>query len=758
MARKQIANPLEGAAPTLSPTARALSIPIGATPAPSRSPLMELGEAFASFNPELRAALRDSAAKADQDAMALGELEAQKSNAAQRMAELDTTIKDAVDKGQLPAARSPAFERGFRTRVGRDLAQSVFQQKLTTKLRDTMQVEGRLDPEQVIKETYAEVSSQIHPEDFYARVGFEDAAKGSIAAFRQRSAEGYAAEYEKAAQQRIADEGTELAFQLATAAVDEVDGVKASIKLHLDEVRKELPKSQVNEFFTKNVVVPAVQRLISERKYDQARTLMTEMDNLDITGKGGLLSQTGVAKSVFANLRASVEEKSRAADNEDWVNAQRAREQSTQDGSLAAAQNLTQMRLANDGKLDPEMRWKLIDSYRQNNSDDPLRVEAFAHAINRDYEGDTKQRIDDKAVAELKATVKSYNKADIEMGRASLQVMWDNGTISPEDFVHLTQTLNQLDALYGAVDEQDYSSFKRNLYPMQGSGRVRTQGVDFGDSDAPKGQGSLDLWYTLSGTLQADHETKVTEFFKQNLEAELRNLGDPNRVKAEKAQILDRVTTKAREYARGLLKEQVRIQKDDDTKKRVAAQTVAQRVADTQSKVRARATTLPPSPPVTSFDLRDKTVLQDNIPQVIQKDREQVSAERDFASVPFKANGWMQYFSSLQDWRIVSLPELAKGASEGRGTDKEVYGYAKSLLGFTPEEIKTGKTKHGVVFEPAQIDPHRIPVFRDRAELEKHWANGQPDETFQAVGDRIDTKDNLSLADFYLAQLALLRR
>ena len=50
MARKPVNAPLEGAAPALQPTARPLNIAIGATPLPSRSPLMELGNAFQQFN------------------------------------------------------------------------------------------------------------------------------------------------------------------------------------------------------------------------------------------------------------------------------------------------------------------------------------------------------------------------------------------------------------------------------------------------------------------------------------------------------------------------------------------------------------------------------------------------------------------------------------------------------------------------------------------------------------------------------------
>src|SRR5262245_40854509 len=122
MPRKQTQNPLELAAPGLNPTARPLQIQTGATPAPNRSPLMELAESFREVNPELRNMLRDASAREERDAMALGELEAQRLGASKRMGEIEGVIKQAVDEGKVSHVRLPAFERGFRMRIGKELA------------------------------------------------------------------------------------------------------------------------------------------------------------------------------------------------------------------------------------------------------------------------------------------------------------------------------------------------------------------------------------------------------------------------------------------------------------------------------------------------------------------------------------------------------------------------------------------------------------------------------------------------------------
>lgn len=136
MSRKQTQSPIELASPGLNPAARVLAIQPGAAPAPQRSKLMELAHSFTGFNDELRGLLRDASARADRDAMALGELEAQRTGAVKRMEEIEGTIKKAVDAGTVDHVRLPAFERGFRLRVGKDLAQSVFQEKLLSQLSD----------------------------------------------------------------------------------------------------------------------------------------------------------------------------------------------------------------------------------------------------------------------------------------------------------------------------------------------------------------------------------------------------------------------------------------------------------------------------------------------------------------------------------------------------------------------------------------------------------------------------------------------
>lgn len=773
-ARKPTPSPLEGAAPGLTPTARPLSIPIGATPVPQRSSLRELSDAFAGFNDELRVMLRDASAREERDAMALGELEAQKTQAASRIGEIEATIKQAVDAGQVSHVRLPAFERGFRSRVGRDLAQSVFQEKLTQRLPEAMRVEGRTDPERIVADTYAEVSKQLHPDDFFARAAFDDTAQGVIAGFRQRSAEGYTAEFKRAAESRMADEGSEILFQLASAAEDDAPALHSSINAHLDAIRHELPKSEVNGFFVTKVVVPSLEKLISEEKFGEARNLLDEMERVDVTGKGGLLSQTAVAKTVFSDLRAKIERESRYAEHESFNRLRRDREAQVMQGENAAAEQLNQLRLDNSGRLNPSDRFRLIDEFRKANPGDPLKSQGFADAVHREFDGEDRWRADERAISELETSIKTLSKEKLAEGRDRLNALYNLGEIPPSARTRLAQQIDKLDALYGAIDEQDISGFKRSLYSRTITTKTKegldltTNVINFGETGAAE-SAAIKLWDDLPADLKEAHEMQVTAAFTEALEAEIRAIGDPLRVPMEKVSAVDRAAVKARVHARSLLREFSKQHAQQQVKKETAKAVEA--TAQVKSFTSRGSVGLGFVETTTEDAVSRDTVPGDAVPKqtrravyripsdkgdfaAYREDAKKLKADRDFSEL--RLEGALRG----QPVSLVRLAEDAdKNASpEGRAKARELYGIGKGLLGYTPEEIQTGTTRHGLTFNPKDIDPRYIPVFRSVAELDKHWAQGKPDEIFYAVGDRIDPDSKLTARQFYLFQRELLRR
>lgn len=791
MARPIINDPLAGQSPGLQPTARPLNIPIGATPPPQRSPLMELGDAFGSFNPTLRGLLRDAAAKADNDAMALGEIEATRAGAAKRMGEIEKVLKEQVDAGKLDAVRLPAFERGFRLRAGKELAQSLFQEGLTKRLNEATRVDGRVDPEQIIAETREEVSKLIHPDDFYAKAGFDEVSQGVIAGFRQRAAEGYTAEYRRAALTKIADEGSELSYQLATADDESAPALKQSIREHLDIIRKELPTSQVNGFYVENVIVPAIKKLRYERKIDEAQQLLDEAEGLDVTGNGGLLGKTNAARAQFSTLRSELDNARRTDLNQKFDELKTAADLQTLTGKNTAATQLQKLRLENNGKLPPDAQFKIIDQFRAANPNDALLVEGFASAVNQEFEHEDRYRINDRLVAEVLSSANTLSKEQLDAADIRATTLAESREIPWSVQAQVKEITGKRRALFGSIDEQDFRAFKKDVFYSPSSIGLRgATTVNFGDS------ASADLWEKLGATeigqgIQNEVELATTDYFRQQLESFIvsESGGDPAKAPTIKAIALDKATLKAREFAKASLTGALKRNTDAKTAQAVAGQATAIKQASVtipsrglwaqlngsmnegrlsqaykvKDKVAKGIKDAPESTyafvPAAGEDLEKSIAAQKTTPQ----------SEWDVMATPdyFYYTRQAQEVHSMP--RVLDLKELAKEINAtgdehttGAGNPGRVeaargyYGIAKSLLGFTPDEIKAGKTKHGVTFTASEIDYKSIPVFRSVADLQKEWNGGDFTPLFGEVGDLIDPKNKVHPEDFYKAQLALL--
>lgn len=780
--------PLQGAAPQLTPTARPLQINIGATPPPSRSPLGELGQAFRDFNPVLHGLLQSAAAQADHDALALGELEAVKSKAAERLGELDTIIKDGVDNGTIPHVRAPAFERGFRSRVGSELAQSAFQEALLSQLPNVTKVDGYMDAEgnpmthqaaveKVVTETRQKYFGQLHANDIYAKTAFDQTAQGVVAGFRQRAAEGYTAAYKAAGEQAMADDNSERLMNLATAPETDAVFFRDNVKAGLDQLRAELPKAQVNQFFLQNSVAPTVAKLISQKKFTEAKNIIDEMGMLDVTGKGGLLGQTSVGKSILSDLTAKVTREQRMNGEEEWTALHRERDTKKIAGETSAGQDLLDMRNANGGNLPQDRRFQMIETFRKANPQDPIATQAYADTVNHEYENEAKFRSDPTIVSNFETGMRSLSKTDLALQRTSIELLANLGKIAPSDRTRLIQHIDKLETLYGAYDEGDVNRFKKDLYASRDPAGFGTT-INFGDGiggggDAKDPNSTSGLWVRLPNELKDRHEALVTAYFQQAVESDLVNrVKDPLRIPAEKAATLDNATTKARAYALTLLRDLSGVKEKREAEKKVAEQAIANRRAAIIGGLLT-----PPTPTYTEklTDSAGNTVevkkpyrlpgpwFVDFSPYDVQTLGP--SPTRDRASIYFPAR-------SFGEWLLpgiggtsqtVDLPALAKDILENKSPEaaaqsKQVYGYTKALLGFTPDEVKNGKTKHGVAIDPAAIDPRYISVFTNRRELEANWNNGEPTDLFNEIGDAVDPEDRMTGEQFYLAQLALLTR
>jgi hypothetical protein len=725
---------------------------------------MDLAESFNGFNDNLRGLLRDTAARADRDAMAMGELDAMKTQASANMAAIDVKLKEAVDSHKLDPIRRVAYQQAFSARVGADLAQTGLQSDLDAQLDNAIKGDPQA-AEQTVQASLKKWSGQLRKDDIHMGSAFAQTASGVVAGFRQRVAEGRAAEYRQNSQQAMADEGSEIAFRIATAHPDDLPGLHAQLKTHLDALRQELPKSDVNPFFVTKVAAPAVEKLVAQQKFHEADQLLDEMERTDVTGTGGLLGGTAVAKAVFSDLRAKIDRGIREGQSEEYVNFNHAREMAITKGVDAAGSALNQIKLGTDGRLDPDARFKLIEDFRKKNPTEPLMVQGFEEAVNNAYDKQDKWRSNDRLISDLSLAVNTVDKDKLDAVEAQIEVGYHAGEVPPQVRTQLRQTVDKLRSLYGAIDEGDFKQMKRDLYAFSKDAATGKYVVNFGDNQSAAKDASQILWDNLPQALQDEHEQKTTQFFSSVLQDELRKIGDPNKVPAEKAKAIDTATVKTREFARTLLLSQVKQQKQTAAAAEVAAH--AKRLRDASL---AGPFTVSPNFDYYPADAKpgDKQATFDpsmkNRPFIMKappRAGSQPMPEADVVDVYFPAHSFGEWLKPgpAGSSRVVSLPELVTTMREGDPAvalkARDTYAYVKGRLGFTPEEIQKSTTKHGVPFTPSEIDPNRITVFRSRAELEKHWNNGKPDDVFNEVGHAVDPKDTMTARDLYLAQLAL---
>jgi hypothetical protein len=722
---------------------------------------MELADSFQRFQPELRDMLRDAAAREEQDAQALGEVEAQRVKAASRMGEIEGLIKDAVDSGQVSKVRLPAFERGFRARVGQDVAQSLFQERLLARTKEATRTQDRVPPQQIVDETYAEVIKGIPEGDFYGRLAFDKVAQSVAAGFRQRVGEEYAANFQREAESYQSDQGSDIIYRLGTVPDDERQAVRSELRGHLDNLRAEMPKDKANAFFLERSFVPAVNELITKKKFDQADALLREVDTLDVTGQGGLLGSTSVGRTVLSKLRDNLETERTQSWNRENTMLRASTESAELRGKTDALNTVLELKKAGKWTADPADVEALISDYTKNASGSAagLVVNTYADHLRTELKQEINARYDPFAIAPIKEQAQTYNTPQLDTAEAALEQKRRSWQISAEDYQQ-TKDLIRVNRAAAQIVSRESSLFDRSLI---------TKADNFGGLNLNVPSLSPDdtkAWDTISSdpALVDAFQAKMGETFRTELRRQIEAGGNTEEVRANATVLSDKASAEARKAVPQVLREL--------TKKKVEASNAAS-VAEHVQSVRKAAAITTIAPLTLEYQTQakrgragknaDVTKTYD-IPKGAntKEDRSLPPAERDAVHVSFPSPFWNRLgLKGAADFEMVDLGALAKDIADNpdkaaSAKASQIYGALKSRLGFTPEEITSAKTKHGVSFLPAEINPSYIPVFRTREELEKNWANGQPSDLFLKVGDAVDPNDKMKPEDFYKAQLALL--
>jgi hypothetical protein len=755
-------SPLKGAAPALRPVARPIDIQPGATPPPRASPLLELGNAFQGFVPELRDMLRDAAAREDSDAMALGEMEADKASAEGRLGEIETLLKAKADAGELPHRSLPSYERGFRTRAGARIADGYH----TALLEQEVKAAKSGNSDAVIREVRKGFEEKIATGDFFGRVGFEQAARAAEGNFRQRVAEGYAQNYEKNAEYIAAQEGRALTEQLAASTAEGSEQSLAAIKAHLDKRRGEIPVHEVNSRFLTKSVAPVFENLFAQDRYDEAHALASHLSVMDLTGQGGLLGKTTEGQSFFATVQGKIQggldgSGTRAAEK---MKASQTLARSEVD--LFAAQTLESFKADSTPMLPADVD-DVVDRWAQTLPDSELKAFKIREARTRLRSELAEDAISRRAefepqVSRFMKELNTLRPADLERSEAALPAMRDILTV--QQYQQAAETISARKALAGVLKQEHQHYVMRNLYTNVQNGSL-TRLVPYLDNTVPDAEKA---WDGLGETGQAEHQIQLQQFVTDRFRDYLGTYDDVNKAALEMPVIQAKVIADAQRQSTKLVVQMASEKKKEEDAKRVVEQAKLRRAAEHRRGVTdafdlAYITTVTQG---SQAGLEARTELS---PASVSEGTQQLAqnlppSERDLVKLKTRssASAIDRLFSSRSVDSVIDLRAIATDASThtdpaARAKSRELYGVAKSILGFTPEEVKAGVTKHGVTFDAAQIDPELVPVFRSRAELEQHWNNGKPTELFMEVGNKVlDVNNDLTSSRFYSMQLALL--
>lgn len=425
---------------------------------------------------------------------------------------------------------------------------------------------------------------------------------------------------------------------------------------------------------------------------------------------------------------------------------------------------------------------KLLASARASITN-PLTYETFEKTLRGAFDDDEKWRNDDQASAKLLTEINTIDPDKLDAKDKELDLRFAAKEVPASAYHQAKQLIQQHRAMYGQIDEQDIHSFGKAVFAVRDEVGKRMT-INVGDDKMP------DVWEKLSADNQTTVRVASEDFFKDEFRQNILMMsrGDPTQVPAIKQQAWDKASTKAQAYAKGAIVSALKAQQQAGVTAKVANQAAninqAKLVVPSQSAWSALMGNL--HEPFISYAVKDvapkgirapETHTAWFVPRPSEDIAKEIEAQKTTPQSEWDVMATPSYFYTTRrlqgDMRLPLALDLKALAAEitapvgdetqhGAGNPgrakiaRQYYGIAKSMLGFTPQEITAGKTKHGVAFDPSQIDAKTIPVFRSVAELEKAWNKGDLTPEFEAVGDAVDPKHRMYAEDFYKAQLALL--
>ena len=293
-----------------TPTLRSTVVPTqstaGARPPAATNSMLELSKALSTFNPELRRYVDITDRKKIAEDLAKGQ--------AQALGIQYEGTKEAISKlvrsGELPAGSSPVMALGLLAQRGQNRAQAAHVNLMNN-------VNGFSDPSKSLSEA-ADFADQSMGEELgvvasdplvlNAISGIVSNSKASfLRAVIKARTEAFEQEAQSNLDFRVADVVDAFSELEPDASDEDTEAAQNVVSNQLKELVKEfrgIGYKDTNRALAQTIANQALR--IAEDDVDEARALIDLAENLDVTGKGGLLGSVSGNIPIFRNAHANI--------------------------------------------------------------------------------------------------------------------------------------------------------------------------------------------------------------------------------------------------------------------------------------------------------------------------------------------------------------------------------------------------------------------------------------------------------------------
>ena len=660
-----------------------------------------LANALERINPQVSGTLRSIAAKKEQEALTLGEQIAIASQSKGSMFNINEELKKRVENKELRRGRLPDAIIGYKIGRGKILAQNTLAPMLS-RLSETSQVEGRVDPSDVISDIYNAQLNEVG-DDPRARLAFDNEFARQADDFRRRSDLAFVKNSEIAQDQVRNDLVTGHLDTMSAASNTQEEHTGTTQLLHLfqTEFVQTLPRELVVEKWLRAVDV-SIRKLAADGEHEKAQELKDEAYGISFGPKGATVGSTAFGTQIGTQLDGIIQSSKRDR-NRDLQIANTSAE-------LSARRFTDAFVVERQGVITQADADQAFAEYAAQNPNDDTGQRTVLNIMDDEVKG-TAQRDDPRMVAKVGELTRIF---EFDEGQSVL----DAATMSAGTRLHLQEELDKAKGLAGIWDPNFLKAWSTDLF--RGSAGLIQGDIEFKSFDEGVAFALLD------GTTQGRIELEALQFGKEFFTAKvLQDGGNFEEAKANRGIIAQEALEAARRYTNQLTVEAT----SDKRRKEVERIQVDNPIQTQTTQINFRT-------------MADTMELNTNaLSGILVQAAPTTSAD---ASVAALGN-------------IEALKKhLAKNSN---GDVSPQYRAIKAITGFKSSEVIAEKTEEGIEIDASQMPWRSHSVFDDLGALEVAYNRGhfEDDGLFAEVANKVTGGVNVDPEDFYLVQRAILR-